>query len=199
MVNRTICVEGGGQGKGASIAHRKGFVSFVKRAGLQGKMPRIKLCGSRYNAYSKFKKESEDSQDVILLVDAEATVATNQPWEHLKKEDGWERPDGTTDEQCHLMVQVMESWFLADKKTLKEYYRKGFNINALPKNPNIENIPKEDVIKGLNNATKNTQMGKYNKGSHSFEILARLDPEKVRKASPYADRFIKTLLGQSDD
>ncbi len=198
MVNRIICIEGGGQGKGASIAHRKGFVSFVKRAGLQGKMPKIVLCGSRYKAYSKFKKESEYSQDVILLVDAEATVATNQPWEHLKKEDGWERPDGTTDEQCHLMVQIMESWFLADKQALAKYYGRQFNRSALPKNQNIEEISKVDVEEGLKQATKKTQKGEYSKGSHSFKILALLDPEKVRKASPYADRFIKTLLGQSN-
>ena len=195
MVNRTICVEGGGQGKGASIAHRNGFISFIQRAGLQGKMPKIRLCGSRYRAYSKFKKMSEYRQDVILLVDAETTVTTNQPWEHLKKEDGWERPDGTTDEQCHLMVQIMESWFLADKQALTKYYGRQFNTSALPKNQNIEEISKVDVEGGLKKATKKTQKGEYSKGSHSFKILALLDPEKVRKASPYADRFIKTLLG----
>lgn len=199
MVNPKIYVEGGGDNKKTRSACRKGFISFVERAGLQGKMPKVIPCGDRGNAYIKFKTACELDEFAMLLLDAEGSITAEQPWDHLSKQDTWPRPEGATSEQCHLMVQVMESWFLADKKTLREYYRKGFNINALPKNPNIENIPKEDVIKGLNNATKNTQKGKYNKGSHSFEILARLDPEKVRRASQYADRFIKTLLGQSDD
>ena len=195
MVKLKIYVEGGGDSKKAKSACRKGFISFVERAGLQGKKPQFISCGGRGDSYKQFKTACKLGNFAMLLVDAEGSVTADQPWDHLSKQDSWHRPEGATSEQCHLMVQVMESWFLADKKTLKEYYRKGFNINALPKNPNIENIPKEDVLKGLNNATKNTQMGKYNKGSHSFEILARLDSEKVR-SSPYADRFIKTLLGQ---
>lgn len=195
MVNLTILVEGGG--KVSQSACRRGFASFVEKAGLQGEMPKFVSCGSRYKAYSTFKKMSM-SPDIILLVDAEEAVTTDQPWNHLSKQDSWQRPKGATNEQCHLMVQVMESWFLADKETLAKYYGQGFNTKALPKNTRIENIPKRDVEEGLKNATKNTQKGKYNKKSHSFEILALLDPDKVRKASPYADRFIKTLLGESD-
>ena len=196
MVNLTIFIEGGG--KESRSACRRGFASFVEKAGLQGKMPKFVSCGSRYKAYSAFKKMSRHSPNVILLVDAEGVVTTNQPWEHLSKQDRWQRPAGTTNEQCHLMVQVMESWFLADKGTLAKYYGRGFNTNALPKNIKIESISKGDVEKGLKNATRNTPKGKYDKGSHSFEILALLDPDKVRKASPYADRFIKTLLGEGD-
>lgn len=91
----------------------------------------------------------------------------------------------------------MESWFLADKETLMTYYGPKFYPNALSNNPNIENISKQDVLKCLENATKGTKRGKYNKGSHSFEILAQIDPEKVQQASPYAKRLIATLKGQS--
>ena len=33
------------------------------------------------------------------------------------------------------------------------------------------------------------------KGRHSFDILAELDPAKVRAASPHANRLILALLG----
>lgn len=83
MVNLTILVEGGG--KKSRSACRRGFASFVENAGLQGKMPKFVSCGSRYKAYSTFKKMSKHSPDVILLVDAEVAVTADQPWDHLKK------------------------------------------------------------------------------------------------------------------
>ena len=39
-----------------------------------------------------------------------------------------------------------------------------------------------------------TRKGRYDKGSHSFEIIAMIDPQKVTDASPYAKRFIETLF-----
>ena len=45
----------------------------------------------------------------MLLVDAERPVASSGPWGHLNAPpDSWVRPAGATDDQCHLMVQVME-------------------------------------------------------------------------------------------
>ena len=61
-------------------------------------------------------------------------------------------------------------------------------------NPNVEQISKQDVERGFDGATQGTRKGRYEKGAHSFEILARLDPAKVRKGSCYADRFVQALL-----
>ena len=90
------------------------------------------------------------------------------------------------------MVQIMESWFLADVKTLESFFGTGFRKQALPGNPRIEDVSKQDVLNGLEQATQGTGSS-YNKGRHSFSILAMLDPIKVMKASPHADRFIKSL------
>ena len=65
----------------------------------------------------------------------------------------------------------------------------------MPANPHIEQIPKQDVDAGLQSATRDTIKGSYNKGRDSFDILARLDPDKVVNASPYAKRFIDALAG----
>ena len=99
---------------------------------------------------------------------------------------GGPRPDGVADDQCHLMVQIMESWFLADRGALEEFYGQGYRGNALPQHPQIEQIAKQDVLNGLDRAARDTSKRGYNKGSHSFEILAKLDPEKVQNASPHA-------------
>ncbi len=50
------------------------------------------------------------------------------------------------------------------------------------------------AYRALENATKNTKTkGIYGKGSHSFKLLALLDPSLIRRASPWADRFFQAL------
>ncbi len=127
-------------------------------------------------------------------MDAEGPVGEAGSWQHLKARDGWNCPAGATDDQCHLMVEVMGSWFLADRKALGEFYGQGYQENALSPNQQIEQISKEDVLDGLVQATRSTTKGRYDKGAHSFEILAKLDPAKVKNASPYANRFIEALF-----
>ena len=99
MVSVKIYVEGGGDSKALKTACRRGFQSFIKKAGLQGRMPRVVACGSRRNAYESFKT-AHAGQDttVLLLVDAEGPVTAESPWQHLEICDGWERPDHATDD-----------------------------------------------------------------------------------------------------
>ena len=198
-----LFVEGGGDSKTLKTACRKGFRLFIEKAGLRGRMPRIVACGSRGNAYQDFTRENESRErhdgSPHLLVDAEKPVREAGPWQHLKVRDGWYRPDGAMDDQCHLMVEVMEAWFLADREALGVFYGQRFRGTALPQNQHVEQISKRDVLDGLVQATRGTRKGPYDEGSHGFEILARLDPSKARNASPYADRFLEALfmLGRS--
>lgn len=190
-----LYVEGGGDSKTLKTACRKGFRSFLENAGLTGKLPRIVAGGPRQNAYESFKTAHDHGNGtILLLVDAEGPVTADGSWQHLESRDGWNRPDGATDEQCHLMVEVMESWFLSDRQALKTSYGQGYRASALPPRQNVEQIPKRDVLDGLSQATRNSIKGRYNKGAHSFRILEKLDPAKVRRASRCADRFISTLL-----
>ena len=160
-----------------------------------GRMPRIVACGDRGNAFDRFKTgHASGGVSAMLLVDAEGPVRAKTGWGHLQQKDGWRRPRGVTKDQCHLMVQVMESWFLADVETLERYYGRGFRRQALPKNPNVEEITKGDVESGIERAAKDTGKGGYRKGRDSFEVLGRLDPAKVRGASKHADRFVRALL-----
>ena len=198
-----VYLEGGGSGsdrkrrKGGrseqNSKFREGFSKFVRQVGLTGRMPQFVPCGSRETAYKDFCRAIASGETALLLVDAEKPVTVPGPWQHLKGSDNWNRPRSATDGHCHLMVQVMESWFLADTAALKSYFRQGFREGSLPQNPNVEEIPKQDVEIGLRQATRGTSKGAYSKGKHSFEILAELDPAEVRCKSPYAERFLSAL------
>ena len=187
----SLYVEGGG--KDASKACRKGFRSFFEKAGLGGRVPRVVACGSRSNAYRDFEAARAAGQNAILLVDAEGPVTAMGTWEHLKAQVNWNRPAKATADECNLMVQAMESWFLADPTALQSYYGQGFRPQSLPQNPEIERVPKQDVITRLSRATRGTTKGRYDKGRDSYELLGRLDPKKVANASPYTARLIKAL------
>ena len=87
----------------------------------------------------------------------------------------------------------MESWFLADRRTLKTFYGPRFHENSVPSNPRVEQIAKADVLNGLARATRNTSKGPYDKGPTSFAILAEVDPSKVEGSAPHAKRFLDIL------
>ena len=201
----TIYVEGGGEKKDAKhlkTACRRGFQKFFEKAGLAGQMPKVVACGSREQTFRSFQiavNSAEDDILPLLLVDSEDPVTTTQgAWAHLAKRDSWRQPQGTTGEQAHLMVQCMESWVLADPQRLVGYFGTGFQSNALSKRADIENIPKSDVFSQLASATRNSQKQAYNKGQHSFTLLAEIDPRKVIACSSFAKRLINILSAQSD-
>ena len=193
-----LYVEGGGNGKAARAECRRGFAQFLANAGLNERMPRIVASGSRQHAFDDFRHALDrpgNDHFLVLLVDSEGPVARNSgSWAHVKRQDGWDRPQGAGDHSAHLMVQCMEAWFLADKDGLATFFGQGFNANALPRNPDIEKIPKNDLLTGLKNATRRCRpKGEYSKGRHSFEVLSRTDPARVVGASPHASRLVDTL------
>lgn len=190
-----LFVEGGGDSRYLHARCREGFRRFLERAGLGGRMPRIVACGGRGDAYDSFKTSVENERKYLpfLLVDSETTVTAESPWEHLKTSpgDGWEKPENAGDDQCHLMVQCMESWFLADIGALREYFKDGFLEDALPKNVTIESIEKSELFKSLKHATSKCQKRTYSKGDHSFALLGPIDPKQVSSKCHWAERFFK--------
>ncbi len=95
------------------------------------------------------------------------------------------------------MVQAMESWFLADREALAEFYSDGFLANSLPGSPtNVEAVLKDDLEPKLKHASKPTKTkGEYHKVKHGFALLALIDPIKVGNASPHARLFNEFLSG----
>ena len=200
-MNVTVYVEGGGNVRATKKRCRQGFSALFRKSGLSGRMPRIFAAGGRKDAWHDFRTAlagAGENDFIVLLVDSEVRVADGEtPWGHLRERDRWSRPDGATEENAHLMVQCMESWFLADVDALAAFYGSGFNRRALPRRADVENVSKRDLDRGLRQATHPSGKGAYHKGRHSFEILAELDPGRVIAASPHAKRLVDTLLDKS--
>lgn len=199
-----LFVEGGGDSRLLHSACREGFTNFLKNAGLAGQMPRVFACGSRQNAYRDFCIALTHGETAMLLVDSETAVDSKHqepgafdPWEHLRqrKADQWEKPAQARSQDCHLMVQCMEHWLLADRETLQRFFGRGFNAAALPTMENhLETLNTQQVLDALAKASKDCRtQSPYGKGEHSFKLLALINPAKVSAASPWAKRFLETL------
>lgn len=190
-----LYVEGGGN-KNSRNELRKGFNSFfselIKKAQDKGIALRTIPCGSRNSTYEDFAKAVEDHRDafVALLVDSDGPV-TQTPWRHLT----WD-PCGRDDDHCHLMVQMMEAWFVADADKLKEFYGRGFNENAIPRDKDIERIEKARLESALREATRHTSKKTYDKTRDAPKLLALIDAAKVRQASRHCSRVFDILIGQ---
>ena len=193
-----IYVEGGGDRSITRSQCREGFAAFFQKVVRAGFQPKIIAAGSGQEAYDDFGTALRQQRDafVVLLVDSEGPVNEfGKVWEHLKSQFNWERPEGAAEDQAHLMVQCMEAWFLADPDALACFYSQGFLRNSLPKRGNVEEVPKRDVFGVLAHATRNTKTkGEYHKTHHGFTLLARVDPSKVCKAAPHADRLVSVIV-----
>ena len=167
MTEIRIYVEGGGNGNESKALLRQGFTNFFKdlKAMANDKL-KIITCGSRNNAFRNFKTALKDYPNafIVLLVDSEAPI-NKPPWEHLKLRDNWESPN-VDDTHCHLMVQSMEAWLIADIEALKKYYGQGFKEKTIPTNLNVEKIPKDSLEPSLKAASCNTSKGEYRKIQH---------------------------------
>lgn len=206
-----LYVEGGGDSAALKTACREGFTTFITTAGLKNR-PRVVACGSRRDAFESFCTAIANGEAAMLLVDSETPCSDAHqrgddpahwlPWAHLKQRqgDGWEKPEGSADIDCHLMVQVMESWFLTDHGTLQSFFGHGFKENQLPAATRpIEGIAKAEVYQALQDATAGCKTkARYGKGEHSFKLLTRIDPAKVTSASPWAKRFVEELKKKMD-
>ena len=88
----------------------------------------------------------------------------------------------------------METWLISDSHTLSKYFgSKNVNKKYLHDNTDYEKINKDRVYIILDEYARGTNKLKYQKGRDSFELLARIDPEMVRRHSKWANRFLELL------
>lgn len=198
MAEVRVYVEGGGDEEKTKRLFRLGFSALISKIVPSGRQPRIIACGGRTAARERFAIALREHRDAVclLLVDSERPVTKGRSvWAFLAEPlDGWTRPEGADDDHAHLMVQCMEAWLVADPAALAQFYDGGFKADKLPVRPNVEDVPKKDVERALQSATRDTNTkGEYHKGRHSFALLALVDPELIRQRSPYAARFFDAL------
>lgn len=196
MVDVRIYAEGGGDGQVLDSLFRAGWAAFFKAAGFAGRMPRVIRGKGRQQTYDLFRKAVKNSTPdalPLLLVDSEDPVNPNDSvWEHLMKRDGWHRPNGAGADDAFVMVQVMETWFLADPDALQRYFGSRFNQKAFLAWPDLESVPKVTVFQALEKATANCQTA-YAKGKVSFELLAEVSPAAVEQRCRHARELLVRL------
>ena len=191
-----IAIEGGGSGENPDKHFRQAWTQFFKAAGLVGRMPKVLRGEGREQTFDKFKtalQTARRDEVVFLLVDSEEPVAAgHSPWQHLRNRDNWEQPQGAADDSAYLMVQVMETWFLADRGALRDFFGPQLNENHFREWPNLEEIHKDIVLNALEQATSNCQKP-YSKGRVSFELPGEINPQTVAAACPHADQLLRYL------
>jgi hypothetical protein len=195
-VKAVVYVEGGGRQRRILDHCRRGFGELFEKVVREGHRPKVVACGDRRRTFEDFRADLEGSEEGfrILLVDSEGPVRGDvTPWTYLRARDGWIKPANVGDDQAHLMVQCMESWFLADHEALSEYYEQGYVASSLPARTNVEEILKRDTERALEHASRHTQKGPYHKTRHGFNLLALIDPVKLRRASVHAQRLFEVL------
>ncbi len=191
-----IYIEGGGDSKELHTRCREGFRRLLEKSGLAGRMPRLVACGGRAAAFGDFSMahaNASHGEYVALLIDSEDPLADIElTWEHLKRRDGWEKPDGADDEQVLLMTTCMETWIASDRQALREHYPTCLHENALPSLNQMESRARDAVQDALVQATRTCKNG-YVKGKKSFEIVGRLNPVELRKHLPSYVRCERVL------
>jgi len=199
-----LYIEGGGD-SASRLRLRKAFREFFRdldgRAKRRGILFRPRPFGGRQATFEAFKLALEHHREafVVLLVDSEGPVNTSSPWVHLKLHSGdnWDNP-GADDRQCHLMVQAIEAWLIADREKLREYYDRDFHEKALPKTAHVEEIPKEKLKQSLRNFSRSTKKGRYHETKHAPEILAKIRPSEVQRKARHCKRLFDTLANEID-
>lgn len=192
-----IYFEGGGNSRLLWRTLRRGFGQFLDPLRRLAQDRRIGWhlipCGSRNETLKEFMigLRTHPESFNVLLVDSEHEVSLSR-WKHLQK---WDRfaPPGVPEDRCHFMVQTVESWLVADPEALEKFYGQGFRRNMLPSQPDVEAVPKNDVLAALDRATSPAKKGKYKKIEHCAELLERLDSSRVRSRARHCDLLFRTL------
>ena len=199
-MSAVIFIEGGGDGQLHERSFRKAWSEFFRSAGLSGRMPAIVRGGGRKQTYEKFAhavRVARARKLPVLLVDSEETVKTGHSvWDHLRRRDGWSRPEGAEDDQAFLMVVAMETWFLADRDLLTEHFGPELVESHLKRWPALENVPKDTVLGALRAATAGCSRP-YEKGQVSFDLVAKLDSSRVEDQCPHARELLHRLRSLS--
>jgi hypothetical protein len=147
--------------------------------------------------------KSSVNETVLLIKDAETefpegVYGLTQALTELRQRNDWlgnrnRVRNPIPDERVHFMVAVMESWFLCDVPALKEVFGDNIVVSNIPITGNIETRDKSSVFSLLENATRNSTTGRYDKVRHSPSIIRNLKPASVKPRAPHCARLFDIL------
>ncbi len=195
-----IYIEGGVQQSSSQDSlFREAWTAFFKKAGLNDlhKMPRSIPCGGRDKAirdYCIAVRHAEPGVLPLLLVDSEQPVKSGHDvWQHLAASANAKKPKGADSKDAFMMITCMETWFIADRETLKSFFKSCWNDKALPKWPDLEKVEPTKARAALEKATANCGERQYAKGKVSFELLKEINPAVIEKTFPSAKALLDRL------
>jgi hypothetical protein len=194
-----VYVEGGGDSNSGKSDVRRGFRQFLSQIIALARVKNIgwniTACGNTKatkNAFTTALRQRPTALN-ILIVDSDGPFDIDRSSsQHLFQKDEIDTLN-ISDEQCHLMVQVMETWLVADVNALMDFYGNNFNDNPIPKRQDIEQVGREEIYRILKEATKKTQKGEYHKINHGLVILGKVDVATVRRKAPHCEQLFATL------
>lgn len=194
----SLYIEGGGSSRNTMRPLRTGFSKFLRNAGIDSRKIQIKVCGDRDETHKRFVRACEDggADYKMLLVDSEGPV-NSTPKQHLRNRDGWKVNE--SEDQYHLMVQAMEAWLIADREAVKQYYGQGFQESAIPAAQDVEQIDKDLPKSSLDKAAKKTNKEGYQEIRDGARLLAKINPEEVRKKARHCERLFLTLTSKIEE
>lgn len=186
-----IYVEGGPKGTHADGLRRfkNGFKQHLARLDPRLNTLDVSPCGSTEETIRDFARAVREHKldcIVALLVDADAPVTAQTPAIHLQSKLDSARVPPDARGNIFLMVQCMEAWLVTDAGALKLCFGNDLREKSLPKNQNIEEVPKKSVLEALEAAVKPTPAGHYHKVQHGAKVLAELSPDLVGQRSLHA-------------
>jgi uncharacterized protein DUF4276 len=199
LVKIKLYIEGGGDSHLQDTEFRAAWAAFFEKAGLKAlrKMPATFRGGGRdqtFDAYCTAVKNRRRNELPLLLVDSEDLVtAGHSVWKHLKERDGWNKPPGAGSHDAFIMITCMETWFVADRAALKQFFHDCWRDQSLPKWPRLEVIEKAKIFRVLDQATSACGARKYSKGKVSFDLLQSIDPAVVAMVCPAAKALLDRL------
>ena len=196
-----LYIEGGGDNRRLGAQFREGWASFFAATGLRGRMPKVIRGGSRAQTCDRFCKEvAERNPETVhlLLVDSECPdIGHGSVWSHLEAHDGWRKPANAAVDDAFLMVQVMETWFLADREALRRYFGARFRERAYGDWRELERVPKATVLRASAGGRPAILHGRTPRDKVSTStVLGRADPTLGGAACTHAEALIRRAEGR---
>lgn len=183
-------------------AFRRGWQTFFLKAGVGGQTLEIGVGGGQNETFALFSGqlarydgEDDTEPNPLILVDSEEPVASEHTaWEHLqsRRRQRFQRPADADDRSAFLMVQAMETWFIADQPALQRFFGPSFDEREFQDLPALETVPKDDALEKLRQATYRCKP-RYRKGRISYDLLGAIDPHRVAAVCPHAQELLDYL------
>lgn len=134
----------------------------------------------------------------VLLIDSESPApSAADAIQALRSRGYWDANAAVDDGQINFMVQAMEAWFIADRRTLTSHFGNRFSADGLPSPRNAETMSPKDLTDSINQALRAAGgqriRRKYDKARDGAQLLTLLDEASVRRNCPSFRRLMDFL------